>query len=260
MSTETRLRELGDELEQLFANDLRAEPRLTQTARRRAGRRSWLATRRRRWLAAATVLVVGVPGVAYATGAFTSPRIVARSLPAGARIFGSTPTCTTVRANVEYRCTLRTAPPPDPVQHLTARQWNTLLGTPPNLGKLTFVKRREEIAPGEWRTVQMVKDPARLERITRAYRNKVLAGFGFTPAQIKAHNDAVDAGAAGIEAGHFRGTVEPTVNATHHVNGGCRATSADGSRWECYIGHTAVRQKIVSQGFLGQYVAGPGVG
>jgi hypothetical protein len=60
--------------------------------------------------------------------------------------------------------------------------------------------------------------------------------------------------------GHWMDTVEPTVDATKHVNGGCRAQSADGRDWECYIGEAAVTQKIISEGFLGQKSLGPGVG
>jgi hypothetical protein len=58
----------------------------------------------------------------------------------------------------------------------------------------------------------------------------------------------------------WTGTVEPTVDATLHVNGGCRALSAAGTAWECYIGEAAVQQSIISQGFLGQYAPAPGVG
>lgn len=56
------------------------------------------------------------------------------------------------------------------------------------------------------------------------------------------------------------GTVEPTVDATKHVNGGCRALDAAATSWECYIGQAAVSEKIVSEGFLGQYAPAPGVG
>ena len=56
------------------------------------------------------------------------------------------------------------------------------------------------------------------------------------------------------------GTVEPTVDATKHVNGGCRAQNEAGTDWECYIGQTAVQQKIIGAGFLGQYAPAPGVG
>jgi len=115
MNTEARLRELGDHLEEVFAADLQREARVAQVGSGRGGVRSWLATRRGRWLAAGAVVVIAVPGVAYAAGAFTSPQTVAKSLPAGARIFGSTPTCTVVRPNVEYHCMLTKAPSPDPV-------------------------------------------------------------------------------------------------------------------------------------------------
>jgi hypothetical protein len=58
----------------------------------------------------------------------------------------------------------------------------------------------------------------------------------------------------------WQGTVEPTVDATKHVNGGCRSLASDGREWECYIGQAAVDQKIVSQGFLGQLSLSPGQG
>jgi hypothetical protein len=60
--------------------------------------------------------------------------------------------------------------------------------------------------------------------------------------------------------GSLKGTVEPTVDDTKHVNGGCRALTADGREWSCYIGQEAVTQKIVGQGFLGEYAPSPGVG
>jgi hypothetical protein len=62
------------------------------------------------------------------------------------------------------------------------------------------------------------------------------------------------------EVSDWMGTVEPTVDASKHVNGGCRSLASDGLAWECYIGEAAVQQKIVGQGFLGQYAPGPGVG
>ena len=265
MTTEARVQEIGDRLELAFAADLRAQARVAravpaQATPSRAHRRAWLATRRRRWLAAAVVTAIVAPGVAYAAGAFTSPQTVARSLPAGARIFGSKATCTVVRPNVEYRCMLAKAPSPDPVTHLTPAQWRKYLATPPNLGKVTYRKRRVEVAPGTWRTLEFAEDLPRIERISRAYRNKVLASFGFTPAQIRADNVAIDAGAAGIGAGQFKGTVEPTVNSAHRIDGGCRATSPDGARWECYLGQAAIKEGILGHGSLGEYVPGPGVG
>jgi hypothetical protein len=56
------------------------------------------------------------------------------------------------------------------------------------------------------------------------------------------------------------GTVNETVDSTQHVNGGCRSLSHDGREWQCYIGQKAVDEKIISQGFLGEKVLGPGVG
>jgi hypothetical protein len=63
-----------------------------------------------------------------------------------------------------------------------------------------------------------------------------------------------------VEAGGWAGTVEPTVDRTRHVNGGCRSLSADGMRWRCYIGREAVRQGIIGDGFLGEFAPAPGRG
>jgi hypothetical protein len=62
------------------------------------------------------------------------------------------------------------------------------------------------------------------------------------------------------EVADWKGTVEPTVDDTKHVNGGCRALTSDGLEWQCYLGSAAVEQGIVSQGFLGEYAPTPGVG
>jgi hypothetical protein len=58
----------------------------------------------------------------------------------------------------------------------------------------------------------------------------------------------------------IKGTVEPTVDKTKHVNGGCRSLRSDGREWTCYIGEEAVRQHIIGAGFLGEYAPSPGVG
>jgi hypothetical protein len=63
-----------------------------------------------------------------------------------------------------------------------------------------------------------------------------------------------------IAPGQFKGTVEPIVDASRHVNGGCRAQSADGREWQCYIGEAAVQQRIISRDFLGEPTQGPGRG
>jgi hypothetical protein len=65
---------------------------------------------------------------------------------------------------------------------------------------------------------------------------------------------------AAPEVSDLKGMVEPTVDATKHVNGGCRSLTSDGLEWQCYIGQAAVVQKIVSAGFLGEYAPTPGVG
>jgi hypothetical protein len=65
---------------------------------------------------------------------------------------------------------------------------------------------------------------------------------------------------ASPEVSDLTGTVEPTVDASKHVNGGCRSLRADGREWQCYLGDAAVEQRIVSRGFLGEYAPEPGVG
>ena len=57
-----------------------------------------------------------------------------------------------------------------------------------------------------------------------------------------------------------KGTVEPTVDATKHVNGGCRSLDSEGTEWRCYLGQAAVEQRIIGPGFLGEYAPSPGVG
>jgi hypothetical protein len=62
------------------------------------------------------------------------------------------------------------------------------------------------------------------------------------------------------EVSDWKGTVEPTVDKTKHVNGGCRSLNSEGTTWECYIGQAAVDQKIIDAGFLGEFAPSPGVG
>jgi hypothetical protein len=62
------------------------------------------------------------------------------------------------------------------------------------------------------------------------------------------------------EVPDWKGTVEPTVDATRHVNGGCRGLTSDGREWQCYLGQAAVDQQIISADFLGQTSPGPGHG
>ncbi len=62
------------------------------------------------------------------------------------------------------------------------------------------------------------------------------------------------------EVDDFTNMALQTVDATQHVNGGCRGLSADGLQWECWIGEAAVEQKIISQGFLGEVQTVPATG
>jgi hypothetical protein len=58
----------------------------------------------------------------------------------------------------------------------------------------------------------------------------------------------------------WKGTVEPSADASKHVNGGCRSLRDDGLEWQCYIGQAAVDQKIIGAGFLGEPMPVPGQG
>ena len=62
------------------------------------------------------------------------------------------------------------------------------------------------------------------------------------------------------EVSDWLGTVEPTVDATKHVNGGCRSLNGTGTEWECYLGQAAVDQRIIGGSLLGEYAPSPGVG
>jgi hypothetical protein len=62
------------------------------------------------------------------------------------------------------------------------------------------------------------------------------------------------------EVADWKGTVEPTVDATKHVNGGCRSLRSDGLEWQCYIGRAAVDQDIIGASLLGAHSSGPGAG
>lgn len=62
------------------------------------------------------------------------------------------------------------------------------------------------------------------------------------------------------EVSDWKGTVEPTVDATKHVNGGCRSLTSDGREWRCFIGQAAVEEQIIGPDFLGEYAPSPGVG
>jgi hypothetical protein len=62
------------------------------------------------------------------------------------------------------------------------------------------------------------------------------------------------------EVSDWKGTVEPTVDATKHVNGGCRSLDSAGLHWACYLGQKAVDEEIIGPDFLGEYAPAPGHG
>ncbi len=63
-----------------------------------------------------------------------------------------------------------------------------------------------------------------------------------------------------LAPGDWLHTVEPAVGDDSRVIGGCRSTNANGTRWTCWIGREAVRNRTIGADFLGQRVSGPGVG
>jgi len=168
MTTDFRLADLGDALLAATTADLRR----SQTDRKRATSR-----RRRRTLAFAAVALVAVPGGAVAAVNLFSAEEAARSIPSGTlSLLNTDPTCTTVRAGVEFDCTLAVAP------------------------------------TGE------------------------------------------------LGAGNWLRTVEPTVDDSKHVNGGCRSLNAAGTHWRCYVGEEAIKQQIIGPALLGAPSVGPSVG
>jgi hypothetical protein len=151
-----RLTAIGDDLERATRRELRGR------------------VRRRRIVIGAVAAAFIIPGGALAASLLT-PGDVAQSMPAGTKfLVGTTPTCTEVKAGVEYHCTI--------------------------------------------------------------------------------------AGDFKAEVADLKGTVEPTVDTSKHVNGGCRSLRSDGREWECYIGREAVKQQIIGKDFLGEYAPSPGVG
>jgi hypothetical protein len=199
----------------------------------------------RRVAAGVGLFAVLAPAAAIAARQLlVSPSQVAASLPQGTKaLIGTDPTCTVVMANVEYQCLLANAPSPGP---------------PPQLGLGTITS-----AGGSGEPSALVKTPSGQEVIIGAptdlaLKDKILklehADGTNGNATVHTSNPPAPADT------DWTGTVEPTVDATGHVNGGCRAENSAGTDWDCYIGEAAVTQKIIGQHFLGQYSAGPGVG
>lgn len=196
----------------------------------------------RRLVIAAVVTVVAVPAAAIAATELISTGQVAASLPQGTKaLIGTDPTCTVVQANVEYHCVLASAPSND----------NGTPTTSPGGGVSSFHATGNtaivKLKDGKLFVVKADSAEALKQRTTALLQK---AGGG-TSTTLSAPASTTPA---------WQSTVEPTVDATKHVNGGCRAQNAAGTEWECYIGEAAVKQQIISQGFLGQYAPSPGVG
>jgi hypothetical protein len=58
----------------------------------------------------------------------------------------------------------------------------------------------------------------------------------------------------------YLGVKAATVDAHHHVDGGCVSTAADGRTWRCYLGQEAVTHGIVGADYLGDYLPDPPTG
>ena len=104
------LSELGEALHAAIAADVRGRPARPAALRVALRLRAITRSRRRIAIAVATV-AIAVPGAALAADALLSPDQVGSGLSHGTlALLGSHPTCTTVRAGVEYRCALGAAP------------------------------------------------------------------------------------------------------------------------------------------------------
>jgi hypothetical protein len=227
-----RLTRLGEALDRAVRADLAA--RTGVLARLRHPRRV---------AAGVALTAIIVPAAAIAATQLISTTQVAASLPQGTKaLIGTDPTCTVVTADVEYHCVLA-----NPPSNIGAPQVNDAVATTTTPVQLSQAKAVFKTATGKLLVVHAASEPA-LER-----KLLILAAHGDKPA-VPITSPSTSA------VTDWTGTVEPTVDATKHVNGGCRAQNAAGTEWECYIGETAVRQNIIGQGFLGQYAPSPGVG
>src|SRR5690349_5964299 len=88
-----RLAAIGDDLQRATSADLRGARKRRRVCRRAIG--------------CAAAIAVLVPGAALAHNLLTTPAQVAASMPAGTKfLVGSTPVCTVVKQDVQYRCTV----------------------------------------------------------------------------------------------------------------------------------------------------------
>jgi hypothetical protein len=60
--------------------------------------------------------------------------------------------------------------------------------------------------------------------------------------------------------GSYVGTKVASVDSAHRIDGGCVATSSDGTTWNCYIGDAAVSHGIIDANLLGSLRESPAHG
>jgi hypothetical protein len=58
----------------------------------------------------------------------------------------------------------------------------------------------------------------------------------------------------------YTGTLEPFIDSSSLVAGGCISNTADGLDWTCYAGQLAVDKGVIGQELLGQHQNGPSQG
>jgi hypothetical protein len=229
------LAQLGDALHRAVAADLAAAAPSSKRWRRP-----------RRAAVVVVVLAVAIPGAAFATAALISTGQVAQSLPQGTQaLIGTDPICTVVAQNVEYHCVLASPPSNSGAPAGATTAPTGAIPTSALALRARACRALYDRAAGDAQCVSLSLSSA----ATRAILRKALRASAHSPVHATA-----------TAPNNWTGTVEPTVDATKHVNGGCRAQNAAGTDWECYIGEAAVTQNIISQGFLGQYAPVPGVG
>ncbi len=225
MTTDTqlpdRLAQLGEALDRAVRADLAA--RSPRARRLRSPRRV---------AAGVALLAVVVPAAAFAaTQLLVTPSQVAASLPQGTKaLIGTDPTCTVVTANVEYQCVLASAPGGGPAPAGDGRSV-----TAPASSAGTAVVR----LPDGQTAVSVGSSERELkQKLLRLGHPDTDTG------NSTVHTSSPPAPAST----DWTGTVEPTVDATSHVNGGCRSQNEAGTDWECYIGKAAVQQEDNQRG------------
>jgi hypothetical protein len=266
------LARLGDALDRAVQADLAGPAERPHRARGTGRLRG-----SRRVVAGVALTAVLVPAAAIAATQLISTGQVAASLPQGTlALAGTHPTCTVVQAGVEYHCVLAKAPSdatpapvdPDPAANgvvPSAGGGVQILVKLPSGKRMLFKAATEQDLKRQVVAYTLKSDgvsSTRISTITSEYP----AAPTTTPGTTTPGTTTPGATAPGTTtapqtaATDWKGTVEDTVDATKHVNGGCRALNSAGTDWECYLGQEAVTQQIIGQSFLGQYAPGPGVG